>query len=679
MRALITTVVFGLFLLTGCKGVVSGAACVGSCEGRECGDDGCGQVCGTCADGIACDPIAGVCAALCGNGMLDGVETCDPPGSCPTECDDADVCTTDAVVGTAESCSVQCEYTPITMCVTGDRCCAPGCDGTNDGDCDPVCGNGVLEGDETCENGEGATPCVTACDDGDLCTEDVLVGSPATCNAACEFRPITTCVLDHARGVEITGISIDQGVRIPLAAGETAVEPGDRNGPLIAGRAALVRADWFLPEGAAFVEREIRAVLSLRYPDGVIEEVESTQTTVERAAYSYDDFRDGYSWRLTGEQVKPGTEYSVELFEVDPSYREQPLPQTPPRFPAEPDTFVDLGVPDTRMVMRVVLVPFDHDLGNGCDPPPDITGNIDVGGASIPEYEYYAQRLMALNPIAEVEVIPHEPVRFTGSAQNAGDILTRLRQLREEDGAEPWMFYYGVINPCDGGPNFSGVANRPGVDNDEVPFRSQARSRVGWGEYRTGGRHAGTFVHEIGHEQGRRHVDCGGPAGPDPLYPNGTGNIGVFGWDIFTNEEIVLPDHKDYMSYCGPRWVSEYGWSQVYPWIAEMSSWELESAFTVPRKMLYASIDPGQSDQWWTGTETGRENNEGLERGYTVRFFRGSEQLSVAPAEYEEVPEDDAFFLSVQLPDSWSDVTHIAWSDGASQTVVDVGRVRQIR
>ena len=46
----------------------------------------------------------------------------------------------------------------------------------------PACGNGVVEAGETCD---GPT-CVLDCDDGELCTDDVVTGSAAACNVRCE-------------------------------------------------------------------------------------------------------------------------------------------------------------------------------------------------------------------------------------------------------------------------------------------------------------------------------------------------------------------------------------------------------------------------------------------------------------------------------------------------------------
>ena len=673
----------------GTLGTETDDRCISQCEGRQCGDDGCGGSCGVCDDGAACDPVAGICAYNCGNGILDDYETCDPQETCPTECDDGNVCTEDTLIGSLETCSLQCDYAPITACVTGDRCCAPGCNGANDGDCEPVCGNGIVEGDETCDGSEGLCPVV--CDDGDPCTEDALVGSMATCDLACEATPIPNCLYDQARGVRIAGISIDQGVRIPVVESGTAVEPGERIAPLVPERPALVRADWSLPDGPSFAARNIRAVLTLRHADGSTEEIETIQRTEHRDEYRYDNLRDGYVWRLDSEQVKQGTRYSVELFEVDGTRRQDPLPMPPPRFPAERETDLDLGIEGEPTTLRVVLVPVHHDLGPDCEPAPDLTATVNTNGARsslaggvgsfgvMPELQFYRERLMAMNPVSDVDIVLHDPIRFTGNATVTEELLTELRQLRDADGAEPWEFYYGVTEPCDGGSDeFGGVAYL--ANNNGFPTIDRATYRVAWGQYYPNGREASVLVHEIGHQQGRRHIDCGDPENIEPDYPNSTGDIDVFGWDIFTDDAIVAADEKDYMSYCRPRWVSLYGWNQVYPWIAEVNSWERRALLQVPRRMLYATVDPGRWHAWWTGTASDSASEEGLDAGFTVQFYRGSELLEETSAGYRAVPEsDNAFSLAIPIPTAWDQVTHIAWTDGTSQSVVSIDAVRQIR
>jgi hypothetical protein len=68
---------------------------------------------------------------VCGNGVIERDEFCDPPSSCPTTCaDDGDACTTEKLVGMANLCDARCLHTPVLACSgsTPDRCCpTPGC------------------------------------------------------------------------------------------------------------------------------------------------------------------------------------------------------------------------------------------------------------------------------------------------------------------------------------------------------------------------------------------------------------------------------------------------------------------------------------------------------------------------------------------------------------------------
>jgi hypothetical protein len=71
------------------------------------------------------------CVPVCGNGLVESMETCDPASSCPTTCpDDGDPCTLEMLSGHPEDCNAQCLHIPIVQCSgsTADHCCpTPGC------------------------------------------------------------------------------------------------------------------------------------------------------------------------------------------------------------------------------------------------------------------------------------------------------------------------------------------------------------------------------------------------------------------------------------------------------------------------------------------------------------------------------------------------------------------------
>ena len=85
-----------------------------------------------------------------------------------------------------------------------------------------------------------------------------------------------------------------------------------------------------------------------------------------------------------------------------------------------------------------------------------------------------------------------------------------------------------------------------------------------------------TMAHELGHVLGFSHAPCGLGAGDpgDPSYPayepydsvaNRSASIGEYGVDV-SNGTIYSPVAAvDFMSYCGPRWISLYHMAQLLP------------------------------------------------------------------------------------------------------------------
>lgn len=76
----------------------------------------------------------------------------------------------------------------------------------------------------------------------------------------------------------------------------------------------------------------------------------------------------------------------------------------------------------------------------------------------------------------------------------------------------------------------------------------------------TGG--GSVLAQEVGHGFSRAHAPCGNPGGPDPNYPvygsYPSASIGEFGLDT-SNLTVFNPASTyDFMSYCGPVWVSPY-------------------------------------------------------------------------------------------------------------------------
>ena len=163
---------------------------------------------------------------LCGNGVADAGESCDPPGSCPTSCDDGNACTDDSLSGSAVTCNVACSATVIEVCANDDGCCPVGCDSSSDNDCSADCGNGIVEPNETCDP---PASCQPSCDDGDACTVDVRTGSEFNCNVACSYTNVRTCIDDD--GCCPTPCTADSDSDCVPMCGNGVVEPGETCDP----------------------------------------------------------------------------------------------------------------------------------------------------------------------------------------------------------------------------------------------------------------------------------------------------------------------------------------------------------------------------------------------------------------------------------------------------------------
>jgi hypothetical protein len=169
------------------------AACVALPVGPRAGD-------GCCPPGATFETDAD-CAPVCGNGVTEPpYETCDvlaAPGGCAAACPPDTACTTYRSLGSQSTCDLRCAATTVNACAGGDGCCPSGCDATDDADCAPVCGNGVLEPGERCDKAITAGrpgACDRSCDDGDPCTTDHASGTADACTRSCSHAPITACV-----------------------------------------------------------------------------------------------------------------------------------------------------------------------------------------------------------------------------------------------------------------------------------------------------------------------------------------------------------------------------------------------------------------------------------------------------------------------------------------------------
>lgn len=238
------------------------------------------------------------------------------------------------------------------------------------------------------------------------------------------------------------------------------------------------------------------------------------------------------SWnvKIPGAQMQPGLSI---LADVDPAAAIAESNETDNNFPAS-------GTPlaqNVRVVpvLNTTLVPV---VSSG------LQGNVTTSNAAA-----FLQPLQDMFPLQSVTSVVRAPYTTTATLLSDGTgwspVLSEVRALRTADGSP--THYYGVVKVTYG----SGVA---GMGYIGLP------SSIGWDYMPSGGQ---VLAHEFGHNFGRSHAPCGGPANPDPGFPYTGGIIGAWGFNVRTNA-LIPRTNPDLMTYCGPEWISDYTYKAVF-------------------------------------------------------------------------------------------------------------------
>lgn len=465
----------------------------------------------------------------------------------------------------------------------------------------------------------------------------------------------------YAPGIRLTRLTINQGVQVELVNGEQLRQADDYGVELLAGRTTLVRAHYAVHH--EFATRELLAQLTVSYPEDSGLEPYVDDSIVEVSGDSYEgSLRETFAWLLPPEQVVEGMQLRVDAYETRSYGPDESLP--PLDFEAEGAARIDapalpwvddvaaVELTPTPMELEVVLVPVEHHF-DGC-----------VSDASVPEAEVEILRdaLDDNNPVQRVEMRVREPIIWEQSVSEGpgfSPILTRLSQVREDDGVGPQVYYYGLITTCDGFP--PGLAGQAiGIPSEPLPELAYQRVSAGrWANQAAPV--ADTFVHEVGHSQGRRHVRCtGGEAGIDPAYPHPGGVTGVWGFGVNDRRLRSPSGARDYMTYCGNEFVSDYGWRFVWPVIETLTSWTLDDddgregdGFrTRDRRpsdfdeILVGALYEDGSQDWWTtrGGVTGAASEQ-----YWIDWQLDGETLRL-PAWISPRSEGDTLNVASVLP-----------------------------
>ncbi len=168
---------------------------------------------------------------------------------------------------------------------------------------------------------------------------------------------------------------------------------------------------------------------------------------------------------------------------------------------------------------------------------------------------------------------------------NWNALLASLGTVRTNDGNRSDVVYYGLLPAA-------------------IPLGVPGCGAGGLGSAISGNQT--TFMHEIGHGYGFQHTPCGNAGATDASYPTyepyPSASIGEYGLDIADGTIYSPAMTSDYMSYCGPRWMSLYQYQRLilHPrlgqqWLRDDLIWDRYQEwrrYDIRRDLPYPPPDP---------------------------------------------------------------------------------------
>jgi hypothetical protein len=220
-----------------------------------------------------------------------------------------------------------------------------------------------------------------------------------------------------------------------------------------------------------------------------------------------------------------GTEYYVVL---DPGNQITERFENNNRYPRE--GYIPLKIRDVPP-LKLTFIPM---VKSGSAKVPKLTED---------DIPVLMQSTLALMPLEDYDIsIRQQPFVYT--RKTWGGVLGELEVLHNTDRSE--ALYYGVVPELITTEDIGGLASLG------------QNTAIGLAD-------PDIIAHELGHNFGLRHVDCGYPEYLDLKYPHENGEINLWGYNILSGF-LKSPGHKDFMSYCGPAWISAYHYRKLLSW-----------------------------------------------------------------------------------------------------------------
>ncbi len=174
-------------------------------------------------------------------------------------------------------------------------------------------------------------------------------------------------------------------------------------------------------------------------------------------------------------------------------------------------------------------------------------------------------------PFKAVEVRNRAPVTLNRALQTGDDSwsqgLSQLENIRRTDGSR--RNYLGMVSLNPNTRTYTAgigyIGNGVSLAIDGPPNSNKTDVNIA--------------LHELGHNFNLPHAPCnevgGTIEGVDPNYPNKQGKVGSFGYD---GMKVIGPnDAVDVMTYCEPRYISDYNYGKVQRFVESKSEYSAQA------------------------------------------------------------------------------------------------------
>ncbi|MEP7359174.1 MAG: M66 family metalloprotease, partial [Anaerolineales bacterium] len=259
------------------------------------------------------------------------------------------------------------------------------------------------------------------------------------------------------------------------------------------------------------------------------------------------------NYALPENWLEPGTAYVVE---VDPDGSVPETDEGNNRFPGGGDQSFDF---QNAPALEVTIVPVRYARPGALVTQPP-TGDL----------SYLTWMPLKVYPLSQINyTVRGGFYTFSGDLRTTdgwSDLLSDITNLHSVEDLSEQRLFFGLVDSvgadgCSGGC-IAGIGWLNGPPGGNPGYAS--KSAVGFAGF-SGSREAAspTFTHEMGHNFGRPHAPCGTSNGVG-FFPYNNASIGQWGFDIASSQLYDPGSYRDYMSYCGPEWTSDYTYKSIF-------------------------------------------------------------------------------------------------------------------